>query len=117
MKNIKINYDEIMALGFKEKPMQDDVYERQNGYPYVLITKKLTKKIYLEWEKETKICKIVRLKSKKTGDIANTKVLTLNQVKEIIEFFGKAPEKSCGVILVSKEDIDWDKIKKETNMQ
>ncbi len=83
----KINYNEIMALGFKEKPMQDEVYERQNGYPWVWITKKLTKKIYLEWEKETKVCKIIRLKSKKTGDIANSKVLTLDQVKEVIEFF------------------------------
>lgn len=84
----KINYDEIMALGFTEEIGSDSVYEAENGYPYAIITKHLTKKIYLDWEKETKLCKMVRIDSHKTGNIkAEIGVQNLEDVKILIEFF------------------------------
>ena len=88
MKQEKINYDEIMALGFTEDVLSDSVYEAEHGYAYCIITKNLTKKIYLDWEKETKLCKMVRLSKPKTGDIgAELPIKNLEHLKEMINIF------------------------------
>jgi hypothetical protein len=86
----QIDYSDIMELGFTEKKVNDIIYFDKCGYEYSIIQKRLTKKIYLEWKKETRICKIVRLKSVKTGIIAST--LELNDAKtakQLIDFFTK----------------------------
>lgn len=84
----KIQYSEIIALGFTEDPSHDSIYFDQFGYDYVIITKKLSKKIYLDWEKSTQLCKLVRLKKVKTGDIAKIyQIKNLKELKEIIDFF------------------------------
>lgn len=88
MKQEKINYDEIMALGFEEEVCNDSNYEAEHGYPYCIITKQLSKKIYLDWQKDTKLCKMVRLTKPKTGDIGNEMpIKNLDSLKEIIDFF------------------------------
>ena len=93
MTNEKIYYSDIMDLGFSEEVQYDTVYESEHGYCYSIITKKLTKKIYLDWQKDTKICKIVRLSDPKTGSIATQlPVNNLNQLKEIINFFSDKKE-------------------------
>jgi len=88
MKQEKINYSEIMGLGFTEEISEDKSYYAKHGYSYCIITKKLTKKIYLDWEKETKLCKMVRLSKPKTGDIgAELPINNLEHLKEMINFF------------------------------
>ena len=88
MEQEKINYDEIMALGFTEDVISDSVYEAEHGYSYCIITKKLTKKIYLDWAKETKLCKMVRLSKPRTGDIGSElPIKNLEHLKEMINFF------------------------------
>lgn len=88
MKQEKINYSEIMALGFSEEVQSDKCYEAEHGYSYCIITKQLTKKIYLDWAKETKLCKMVRLSNPKTGDIGNEMpIKNLEHLNEIINFF------------------------------
>lgn len=90
MEQEKINYCEIMALGFTEDVQNDSVYEAEHGYKYCIITKQLTKKIYLDWEKDTKLCKMVRLSNHKTGDIgAELPIKNLEHLKEMINFFTK----------------------------
>ena len=87
MEQDKINYSDILELGFTIDAQHDSVYEAEHGFGYCIITKELTKKIYLDWAKETKLCKIVRLKNNK-GDIANEKpIKNLNELKGIIDFF------------------------------
>ena len=93
MEQEKINYDEIMALGFTEDVQSDRVYEAEHGYKYCIINKELTKKIYLDWEKETKLCKMVRLSKPKTGDIgAELPIKNLDHLKEMINFFSDKKE-------------------------
>jgi len=88
MEQEKINYDKIMALGFTEEVNSDSVYEAEHGYSYCIITKQLTKKIYLDWQKDTKLCKMVRLSKPKTGDIgAELPIKNLDHLKEMINFF------------------------------
>ena len=88
MEQEKINYDKIMALGFTEDIQSDSVYEAKHGYTYCIINKQLTNKIYLDWEKETKLCKMVRLSKPKTGDIgAELPIKNLEHLKEMINFF------------------------------
>lgn len=90
MKQEKINYSEIMALGFTEEKHHDSVYEAKHGYSYCIITLQVSKKIYFDWEKETKLCKMVRLSKPKTGDIgAELPIKNLDHLKEIINFFTK----------------------------
>ena len=84
----KINYDKIIALGFTVEVNNDSVYESEHGYSYCIITKQLTKKIYLDWAKETKLCKMVRLSKPKTGDIgAELPIKNIEHLKEMIDFY------------------------------
>lgn len=84
----KFNYKTIMELGFKETECSDSVYESIHGYPYCIVNKKLSKEIYLDWEKETKHCYLVRLSNPKEGEIGNkVKVKNLEQLESIIDFF------------------------------
>ena len=95
MEQEKINYDKIMALGFTEEVNSDSVYEAEHGYSYCIITKQLTKKIYLDWAKETKLCKMVRLSKPKTGDIgAELPIKNIEHLKEMINFFSDEKEQT-----------------------
>ena len=90
----KIKYKDIIDLGFEEVECSDSVYEAVYGYPYCLITKHLTKKIYLDWEKDTRRCKMIRIDSAKTGNImAETPIMNLEQVKTLIDFFSDEEKK------------------------
>ena len=91
----KIDYDKIMALGFNEQVASDSCYEAEHGYAYCIITKNLTKKIYLDWQKDTKLCKMVRIDSPKTGNVkAETPIMNLEQIKTLINFFSNEPRPS-----------------------
>ena len=84
----KINYKPIIDLGFKETYIEDKIYFNQHGYEYTIIQKKLTKSIYLDWSKENKLCKLVRVDSHKNGIIkAELPVKDIKHLKEIINFF------------------------------
>jgi len=88
MEQEKINYSEIMALGFSEEECSDDVYYKQYGYAYCQITLKLTKRIYLDWAKETQLCEMVRIDSPKTCNIKKRMpIKNLAHLKEMINFF------------------------------
>ena len=99
MEQEKIKYSEIMGLGFTEEPQFDKVYFNEYGFEYCIITKELTKKIYLDWEKETQLCKMVRLSDPKKGCIgAEMPIKNLEHAKEMIEFFlGKTDCESIAV--------------------
>lgn len=82
----QIKYRDIISLGFEEIQTHDGVYFNEYGYDYVIIQKNLTKKIYLEWHKDTRLCELFRTDGK--GNIkASRPVNSLSEVKEIIDFF------------------------------
>lgn len=88
MKQEKIKYSEVIALGFTEEVHSDKVYFNEYGFDYCTITKDLTKKIYLDWAKETQLCKMVRIDSPKHCNIkAELPIWNLEHLKEIINFF------------------------------
>ena len=85
---MKFNYSTIMSLGFKETECSDSVYENEHGYPYCIVNNKLTKKIYLDWEKDTKHCYLVRMSKPKIGEIAKkVQIKSLDELERIIDFF------------------------------
>ena len=91
----KINYDEIMSLGFNEEIVDDKVYEAEHGYSYAIIHKDLTKRIYLEWWKDTKLCDMVRMDSpKKCNVLKRMPIRNLEHLKEIINFFSDEQEQT-----------------------
>lgn len=95
MKQEKIDYSDIMALGFTEEIGSDSVYYNTYGYEYSIINKDLTKKIYLDWEKETRLCKMVRIDSPKTCNImSELPIMNLQHLKDIINFFSDKKEQN-----------------------
>jgi hypothetical protein len=88
MEQQKFKYKEIMSRGFNEQFESDNVYFDQHGFEYTIITKDLTKRIYLNWDKETQLCELVRMDSPKTCNIkARMPIMTLKQLDEILNFF------------------------------
>ena len=88
MEQEQIDYSEIIALGFKEDFAEDKVYEKRYGYTYVIITKELTKKIHIEWFKDSRVCKMVRIDSPTRGNVKNTLLIQdLDHLKQIINFY------------------------------
>jgi hypothetical protein len=86
MEQEKIKYKDIMNLGFKEHFDTDQVYFDEFGFDYAIITKKLEKRISLDWAKDTQLCEMIRLN--KTGSIVSKMPMrNLEHLKEIISFF------------------------------
>jgi hypothetical protein len=84
----KIKYSDIMALGFSEEEQHDPQYFKQYGYAYCIITLNLTKKIYLDWAKETQLCEMIRINNTESCDIAaRLPIRDLAYLKEMVEFF------------------------------
>ena len=84
----KIDYSTIMDLGFKAEYPEDKIYFLEHGYNYSIITKYLTKKIYLDWVKDTKICTLIRIDSpKKCNIMAEITIRNIDHLNEIINFF------------------------------
>jgi hypothetical protein len=84
----RIQYHEIIALGFTEIKTNDSVYFQEFGFPYVIITKQLSKEIYLDWEKHTQFCELIRMDKPKVGSISKRyPVKNLAELKTIIDFF------------------------------
>ncbi len=98
MKQEKIRYKDVIDLGFKEQICSDNVYFNEFGFKYAIITKYLTKKIYLDWVKETQLCEIIRINNKRDFHIIKrSPIKNLTHLKEIIDFF--SDEKELDVIL------------------
>ena len=91
MKQEKINYQDVMDLGFKRKDEHDPVFVKQNGYDWFIVTKKLAKGIYLDWDSETKFVQLIRHKKGFIKTKYNVK--NLAELKMIDSFFTHEGEK------------------------
>ena len=84
----RIWYADIIELGFSVDECKDNVFERQYGFPYRIITKKLTKKMALQYNQEDGTCEAHR--TNKDGDILGTvHIHTIDGVKAFINFYKK----------------------------
>lgn len=90
MKQEQINYSDIIELGFDEEVSDDKVYYNQFGYEYVIITKYLTRKIYLEWSKDERVVQMYRINNKREMEVmATMQIRDLDHLKSIIDFYTK----------------------------
>ena len=84
----QISYINIKSLGFNESEENDEQFFDDYGFQYTIIQLWLSDLIYLEWEKENRLCKLLRIDSKKTMNImGNVKIKNLNHLIETINFF------------------------------
>ncbi len=84
----RIHYIDIKNLGFKEIDGDCQQYFNEFGFDYVIITKKLTKTISLDWSKESQLCEMIRIDNKREQNIVRRiPIMNLKQLTEIIDFF------------------------------
>ena len=84
----RIWYRDIKRLGFDEQAQEDKLYRDKYGYGYVIFEKRLTKTIYLDWERETGKCYMVRLKRDGKGQMANRmEVMDVESLESIMDFY------------------------------
>ena len=87
MKQEEIDYIDIINLGFEVEVVSDTQYFKKYGYEYCIITKWLVKnKIYLDWTKDKRFCKMVRVDSK-MNILNEMPIKNLDQLKICINFF------------------------------
>ena len=83
----KVNYADVIRRGFKRKELEDGVFYNQNGYQWFIVTKKLTKKISIDWDCETHFLTLLR--EGKRGEIHGRIYLTgdFEELDRVIRFF------------------------------
>lgn len=55
-----IHYHEAIELGFKRIETEDEVFERQHGYPYFIVNMQINKNTLVEWDIETHELKLYK---------------------------------------------------------
>ena len=58
----QISYEEICKLGFTVEESNCDSFFKEYGFPYKIFYLNLTKKIYIDWDQVTRVCKLVRVR-------------------------------------------------------
>jgi len=101
MKQERIYYKDVIALGFTETQSDDSVYLQQYGFPYCIVEKELTPTVHLEWTKETGFCSKITIDNKEDGNIIEkVEVKNLGELKRIVEEYenkiGLLPCPFCG---------------------
>jgi hypothetical protein len=87
----KINYKDVIALGFERDEQSDDIFFNQYGFPYSIVSMKLAKNIISSWDCVDRTVKIDRL-SKEQDILGTILCKNLSEVKEYLKFYGKYEE-------------------------
>jgi predicted ATPase with chaperone activity len=88
MKQERMHYADVMALGFTSELVKDTVYFNEYGFDYCIINKNLTPLIYLDWAKETQLCVMCRINNEQdTKIVKRLPIRDLDHLKEIVNFF------------------------------
>ena len=80
-----IKYKEVIDLGFKRSELEDDVFVGQYGYGWFLMTKKLSKTLYLDWDCVNRTVTLIR--NKKNNILSRLPIVNLEHLKIINTFF------------------------------
>jgi hypothetical protein len=102
MEHQQIKYRTVMDLGFTEEIHPDTQYFNQYGYPWAIINLQLTKRIYLEWEKESRLCWIVRT-NKEEFIQARRPIFNEAHLRDVVSFFLEKDEKA----MVTEQPFDY----------
>ena len=89
MQQLRVDYKDILALGFKELIEESDsIYFDQHGFYYSIISLKLARRVYLYWDKATGFVKLTTL-GKDHSVISNVPLYDLNAVKTVMSAYSK----------------------------
>jgi hypothetical protein len=92
---LKVNYSDVIERGFKTKHVSDTAFFNENGYQWMIVTKRLTKRIHIDWDCETHFLTLIR--ADKDDNIKGRIFLTgdLEELDRVIRFFtGNEPDKN-----------------------
>lgn len=87
----EIDYEDIKSLGFETEKVKDELFYNQNGYHYKIVTLRLTKSVFVDWDIETRMCELQR-RSKHGTILGRMIVHNLDHLKEIIDFYDDEKE-------------------------
>ena len=82
----KIDYRTVINLGFNREDQTDNVFFKQYGFNWFIVTKKLTKKIYLDWDCTTRTVTLKRI-DKDHNIIGSLDIESSQELEDIINFF------------------------------
>ena len=94
----EIIYADVIKLGFKRQDVNDNVFFRQFGYGYFIVSLKINNQIYFDWDCNDRTVKMIRVDKEQTikGVI---EVQDLKHLVELLTFFGKIdPQKHIDII-------------------
>lgn len=94
----EINYSDVIKLGFKRQDVNDNVFFRQFGYGYFIVTLKISNQIYFDWDCNDRTVKLIRVDNQQNikGII---EVENLKHLVKLLDFFGKIdPKKHIDII-------------------
>ena len=82
----KIDYKTVIDLGFEREDIKDNVFFKQYGFNWFIVTKKLTKKIYLDWDCTTRTVTLKRI-HEDHNIIGSLNIESSQELEDIIKFF------------------------------
>ena len=82
----KIDYKTVIDLDFKREDQTDNVFYNEYGFNWFIVTKKLTKKIYLDWDCTTKTVTLKRI-HEDHNIIGSLDIESSQELEDIINFF------------------------------
>lgn len=81
----KIDYQDLIDLGFKRTDHSDSVYYRRHGVDWFIVEMKLSKRWCIDWDQETRQCTLYR--HKKGSVQVSMDIKSLEELKRIIKIF------------------------------
>ena len=79
----KFNYKDLLDLGFKRKEMSDEIFFNRYGFNWFLFRYKLDKRIWLEWDCNSREVRMVCYSKK--GVIKNKSYMrTIEEITRLI---------------------------------
>lgn len=100
----EITYSDVIKLGFKRQDVNDNVFFRQFGYGYFIVTLKISNQIYFDWDCNDRTVKLIRVDNQQSikGTI---EVENLKHLVKLLDFFGKIDPKKH-IDIIAKCSID-----------
>lgn len=80
----KIRYKDIMSLGFEESIQNDPVYKDTHGYEWAIVKLHITKNLYFDWEKDTRLVTLIRTKKQK-DIVSSMPIRNMKMLQDSIE--------------------------------
>ena len=85
---MKFEYQKVIDLGFEREDDTDSMFAETYGWHPFYTTLKLTKRIYLNWDCETREIQMIRY-DKESSILGRMKIESEEMLMSILKFFGK----------------------------